>query len=195
MTSYIGDFAEDAVIQIGPFTTPSSGDSIVAPSAAFTTADIVIYKDGSATQKLTANGLTMTSPFDATTGVHLLTVDTGNDTGDAGFWVTGSDITVMLVTAKTVGGNAITYVLAHFSIQNRYEVLDTVIALPGQSAPPLTATLAVMISWLFKWLRNKKTSNGSQLSLFNDAGTVVDSKAIVNDAGGTYTIEELESGP
>ena len=44
-------------------------------------------------------------------------------------------------------------------------------------------------------LRNKKEQTATLLSLFNDAGTVVDQKATGSDDGTTTTIEEMVSGP
>jgi hypothetical protein len=64
-------------------------------------ADIRIYKDGSATEKASAAGVTVTSPFDSVVGLHLVEIDTGNNT-DAGFWSSGSAYSVRLVTATTV---------------------------------------------------------------------------------------------
>lgn len=83
-------------------TNPSAGGAPVAPSSAFAAADIRIYKDGSATEKTSTNGITVTSPFDSVVGLHLVEIDTSNSTGDVGFWSSGSVYQVRLVTAKTV---------------------------------------------------------------------------------------------
>jgi hypothetical protein len=115
---YLGDFADNSVIHI-PFTSHDLTGAPVAPSSAFEAADIVIYKGNSATQKTSANGLTMTSPFDSLTGMHMLTIDTSVDTGDSGFWVTGADYTVVLSPDETVDGIEVRAVLARFSIENR----------------------------------------------------------------------------
>jgi len=85
------------------FTTHTlSTGVVVAPSAALAVADFRIYKNGSATEKTSANGITVTSPFDSLVGSHLIEIDTGNATGDAGFWASGSAYRVVIVTAKTV---------------------------------------------------------------------------------------------
>ena len=117
--NYIGDFAEDSTIYI-PFTTNNAAGAAVAPSSAFEVADVDIYKNGAATQKATANGVTMTSPFDSVTGLHLVAIDTSVDTGDTGFWTTGADYTVVLTPDETVDSQTITAVLAQFSIENRF---------------------------------------------------------------------------
>lgn len=83
-------------------TNPDGGGAPVAPSSAFAASDIRIYKDGSATEKTSTNGITVTSPFDSVVGLHLVEIDTSNSTGDTGFWASGSVYQVRLVTAKTV---------------------------------------------------------------------------------------------
>ena len=99
-------------------TNPDGGGAPVAPSSAFVVADIRIYKDGSATEKTTTNGLTVTSPFDSITGLHLVEIDTSNSTGDVGFWASGSVYHVRLVTAKTVATYSVSGLLiGEFSIE------------------------------------------------------------------------------
>lgn len=115
--NYIGDYKEDATVYLYFSTHTADTGAPVAPSSAFETADVVIYKNGSATQKTSANGLTMTSPFDSVTGLHLLAIDTSVDTGDTGFWATGCEYAVVLSADETVDGNAVLKVLGTFSIE------------------------------------------------------------------------------
>ena len=89
------------------FTTTDSNGAPVAPSSAFVAADFRIYKDGSATEKATTNGITVTSPFDSVVGRHLIEIDTSNSTGDSGFWASGSAYFVELNTAKTVNSQTV----------------------------------------------------------------------------------------
>jgi hypothetical protein len=89
----------------------------VAPSSAFAAADICIWKDGSATQKASAAGITVTSPFDSIVGLHLVEIDTSNNT-DTGFWTSGSVYTVRIVTAKTVATYSVSGLLiGEFSLE------------------------------------------------------------------------------
>lgn len=118
--NYLGDFAEDVTVHLPPFTTNDREGAAVAPSSAFEAADLIIYKDNGATQKATTNGVTMTSPFDSITGLHVVDIDTSNDTGDAGFWTTGADYSVVLSPDETIDGKTVVATLATFSIQNRY---------------------------------------------------------------------------
>ena len=99
-------------------TNPDAGGAPVAPSSALVVADFRIYKDGSATEKTTANGITVTSPFDSVVGRHLIEIDTSNATGDAGFWVSGSVYYVELNTAKTVATYAVSgLTVGEFSLE------------------------------------------------------------------------------
>jgi hypothetical protein len=114
--NYLGDFADNSVVDIY-FTTHDKDGAAVAPSSAFENTDIRIYKNGSATQKTTVNGITMTSPFDALVGLHLLQIDTGNDTGDVGFWAIGSEYVVVLSPDETVDTENVIKVIGSFSIE------------------------------------------------------------------------------
>lgn len=89
------------------FTTTDVNGAPVAPSSAFAASDFRIYKDGSATEKTTTNGITVTSPFDSVVGRHLIEIDTSNSTGDSGFWASGSAYFVELNTAKTVNSQSV----------------------------------------------------------------------------------------
>jgi len=115
---YLGDYADDSTVRIF-FTTNNGSGGAVAPSTACEAADIVIYKNNSATQKATTNGVTMTSPFDTVTGLHLVEIDCSNDTGDAGFWVAGNDYSVVLSPDETVDSQTVVAAIAQFSIENR----------------------------------------------------------------------------
>lgn len=86
------------------FTTNDGDGAPIAPSSAFAASDFRVYKDGSATQKTSTNGITVTSPFDSVVGRHLIEIDTSNDTDDAGFWALGSEYSVEVNSAKTVDG-------------------------------------------------------------------------------------------
>jgi hypothetical protein len=66
---------------------------------------------------------------------------------------------------------------------------------PGQGAPAATTTLAAKVNYLFKFARNKIEQTNNTLSIYNDAGNVVDQKSTVSDDGSTYTRGEIGSGP
>jgi len=65
---------------------------------------------------------------------------------------------------------------------------------PGQESPAATTSLATKISYLYKFLRNKITNSGTQISVYNDAGDTVDHKATVSEADSTVTRDEFTTG-
>ncbi len=104
------------------FSTHAAAGGNVAPLSAFEAADLRIYKatDGaafSATQRSSASGITMTSPFDTLTGFHDVDIDLTDNT-DAGFYVAGSLYSIVLAPdSETIDSQTITgVVLAYFEI-------------------------------------------------------------------------------
>lgn len=97
------------------FTTNDGSGGAVAPLSAFEAADLSIYKDGSATQRTSSSGVTMTSPFDSIVGLHHVSIDLTDNT-DAGFYAAGSWYMVVLNPDETVDGQTVNKVLAYFEI-------------------------------------------------------------------------------
>ncbi len=103
------------------FSTHAAAGGNVAPNSAFEAADLRIYRaaDGaafSATQRSSANGITMTSPFDSLTGFHDVDIDLTDNT-DSGFYASGYQYSVVLAPDETVDGQTISaVVLAYFEI-------------------------------------------------------------------------------
>jgi hypothetical protein len=103
------------------FSTHAATGGNVAPSSAFEAADLRIYRANdsaaySATQRSSAAGITMTSPFDSLTGVHDVAIDLTDNT-DAGFYAAGYRYSVVLAPDETVDSQTITgVVLAEFEI-------------------------------------------------------------------------------
>lgn len=119
--TYLGDWNTGATVPLF-FTTHAQTGAAVAPSSAFEAADIILYKDGSATQRTSQAGWTITSPFDSLTGLHCITFDTSDNT-DSGFYAAGSTYTAVLSPDETVDGLAVIKVLGSFSIE-RYPKVD-----------------------------------------------------------------------
>lgn len=118
MGSYFGDLKAGATITV-PFTTNAATGAAVAPLTAYETADFKIYKGNSTTERASVAGITITSPFDAITGLHMLTIDTSDNT-DAGFYAAGNDYHVILsADTETVDSQIVVAHLFTFSIQNR----------------------------------------------------------------------------
>lgn len=117
MRGWLGDFPEDFTTVTCMFTTHDALGGPVAPLSAFEAADVIIYKNGSATQKTSTNGVTMTSPFDSIVGLHCLVIDTSNDTGDSGFWVAGAVYTLVLSPdSETIDGKTALNVIGQFGL-------------------------------------------------------------------------------
>lgn len=113
MIPYIGDFPASSTIRFMWNTSGSNGASITRA----TDGSIRIYKNNSATQRTSSNGITDTEDFDSLTGVHHLQIDT-SDNSDAGFYAAGNDYFVVL-TASTIDSQAVNAALFGFSIENR----------------------------------------------------------------------------
>lgn len=128
----LGDYSTGQTVNL-MFTTHQTDGAPVAPSTAFEIADVRIYKDDSATQRTSSNGMTMTSPFDSVTGLHQVKIDLSDNT-DAGFYAASHDYFVVLLPDETVDSVAVTNVIAMFSIQNR--------AASASGTPPTAATIA-----------------------------------------------------
>ena len=79
------------------------------------------------------------------------------------------------------------------------QVLDVLnpdtFAEPGQEAPPATTSLVKKIGYLYKFLRNKITNDGTTVKVYNDASDTVDHKSTVSEADGTVTRGEFGTGP
>ena len=97
-------------------TFDSNGASITLTGLAVT--DIEIYKDGSVTQRASDAGYTLLDTdgidFDALTGIHGFSIDTGDNT-DAGFYTVGAWYHVV-VSAVTVDTRTVSFVAAAFRI-------------------------------------------------------------------------------
>ena len=103
---YLGDFAEDTVVDFMWSTNGVDGASITRS----TNGTVSVYKGNSATQSTA--GVTDTEDFDSLTGVHHCRIDTSADA----FYVTGGEYTVVL-SGATVDTKSVNAVLAHFSIE------------------------------------------------------------------------------
>lgn len=116
---YVGDFSANSTVYLA-FTLNTSAGAAVDPSGTFETADMKVYKNSSATQRTSEVGFSITIPFDTTTGLGMVSIDTSDNT-DVGFYATGNDYTVVLSPdTETVDGQSIVAILGQFSIENRH---------------------------------------------------------------------------
>ena len=93
-----------------------TGASITMTGLAVT--DIEIYKDGSVTQRASDAGYVLLDTdgidFDAITGIHGFSIDTGDNT-DAGFYTVGAWFTVV-VSAVTVDAQTVNFIACQFRL-------------------------------------------------------------------------------
>lgn len=111
------------------------GSSITATN--YAAADILVYKDGSTTERASTSGFTATTDFDAKTGKHLAIIDLSDNT-TVGFYAAGSEyliaIDAVTVDAVTTGGW-----IARFRLGYKDSTYDTTIAtLSSQTSFTLT---------------------------------------------------------
>jgi len=112
---YLGDYKEDETVYFLWSTNDVGGASVTR------TIDgtVSVYKDNGVTQSVA--GITDTEDFDSLTGIHACTIDLSADA----FYATGADYAVVL-SGATIDGQTVNAVLAHFSIENRFQEVDVV---------------------------------------------------------------------
>lgn len=96
---------------IMPWNTNGADGASITRS---TNGTIKIFKNGSATERASANGVTDNEDFDSATGAHLLTIDT-SDNSDAGFYAAGSVYTVA-ITGATVDTKTVNAFIGQFRL-------------------------------------------------------------------------------
>jgi hypothetical protein len=112
---YLGDYNEDDVVHFLWSTNDADGASITRA----TNGTVQVYKDNGTSQ--TTAGVTDTEDFDSLTGIHACSIDLSSDA----FYAPGADYAVVL-SGATIDGQSVNAVLAHFSIENRFEALDEI---------------------------------------------------------------------
>ena len=116
--------------------TASTGASSAASN--YAAADILIYQDGSTTERASTSGFTATTTFDTLTGINVTIINLADNT-TAGFFAAGSEYFV-IVGPVTVDSQTVYFPIARFIIGIRGAVLDTTIAtLSSQTSFTLTA--------------------------------------------------------
>ena len=126
----LGTVKPGSILRI-PWSTFDKDDGSSITVTSYTVGDILIYKDGSTTERASTSGYTATTDFDAKTGKQLAIIDLADNT-TAGFFSAGSEyiIAIDAVTVDTVttGGW-----IARFRIGYPGAVLDTTISVLGAS--------------------------------------------------------------
>lgn len=124
-----------------------TGASITMTGLAVT--DIEIYKDGSVTQRSSDAGYTLLDTdgidFDAVTGIHGFSIDTGDNT-DASFYTVGAWFTVV-VSAITVDAQTVSFVACQF----RLMAAESTAGKPAVDSELGTGTGFTAIPWNASW--------------------------------------------
>ena len=133
----LGTVKPGSTIRI-PFSTYKGSDGAAITMTNYATADILIYKDGSTTERASTSGFTATTDFDSKTGKQLLVIDLADNT-TADFYASGSEYLVAIdsvtIDTATTGGW-----VARFKIGYQGAYHDTTIAsLASQTSFTLTA--------------------------------------------------------
>lgn len=133
----LGTVKPGATIRI-PFSSFDKDDGSSITMTNYAAADILIYKDGSTTERASTAGFTATTDFDGKTGKHLCVIDLADNT-TADFFTAGSEYLVA-IDAVTVDGVTTGGWIARFRIGYVGAILDTFIAtLAGQTSFTLNA--------------------------------------------------------
>ena len=106
MSDYLGDFAEDSIVDFKWSSFNAAGASVTRA----TDGTIAVYI-GNGDVQLTA-GVTDTEDFDSTTGLHHCRIDLSADAA----YAAGSECQVVL-TGAVIDGQTVNVVLKHFSIE------------------------------------------------------------------------------
>ena len=109
-----------------PFSTFDKDDGSSITMTNYAVADILIYKDGSTTERASTSGFTATTDFDSKTGKHVIVVDLADNT-TADFFQSGSEYLVA-IDAVTVDGVTTGGWVARFRIGYTAAIVNTTIA-------------------------------------------------------------------
>src|SRR6185436_6670535 len=90
----LGKVRPGSTIRI-PFSSFDKDDGSSITMTNYAAGDILVYKDGSTTERASTNGFTATTDFDGKTGKHLAIIDLSENT-TAGFWAAGSEYLVAI---------------------------------------------------------------------------------------------------
>lgn len=114
---YLGDYAEDYATLNFKFSTHKADGTPIALAG---TPEISVYKANGTTQSTA--GVTLTTDFDSVTGLNNVLIDLSADA----FYAVANDYQVVITTGTVDSVSVVGTVLAHFSIENRFN--ETVVS-------------------------------------------------------------------
>lgn len=170
-----------------PFSTFKGSDGSSLTMTNFTTADILIYKDGSGTERASTAGFTATTDFDGKTGKQLLVIDLADNT-TAGFYASGSEYLVA-VDAVTVDAVTTGAWVARFQIGAIGAFLNTTIAtLATQTSFTLTSGPAEDNALVGMWAIIYDVASAVQQAKVLISAYTGSTKTVTLVAGATFTV-------
>lgn len=185
MTLHLGKVKPGSTIYL-PFDTFAGATGASITMSGLATSDILIFKNGSTTQRASTTGYTLLDTdgidFDGVTGIHGISIDlSSNATAD--FYTAGGMYWVVISTI-TIDGQTVSFVLATFTIGYEGAILDTTIAtLSSQTSFTLTAGPA-----------EDDAINGCEVVIHDIASAVQVGRAFVSDYTGSTRTVTLVAG-
>ncbi len=119
---YYGDFPTSHTAVCMPFDSFAASTGAPSATSNFAAADIVIFKDGSATERTSAAGITVTTSFNTSTGLQMVVIDLSDNT-DSGFYAAGHEYSVA-VADVTIDSQTVRFWLGSFSIERAGGALE-----------------------------------------------------------------------
>ena len=154
---YLGDYAEDYATLNFKFSTHKADGTPIALAG---TPVVSVYKANGTTQSTA--GITLSVDFDSVTGLNNVLIDLSADA----FYAVGNDYSVVITTGTVNSVSVVGTVLAHFSIENRFQEADVTV----------------------EQIRAEMDSNSTKLaSILEDTGTTI--PALINADSGAGTIQ------
>lgn len=204
-----GNAAAQHPFDLGTASSAQTGDNFArlgAPAGASLSADIAAIE--AQTDDIGANGAGLTAvPWNAAWDVE---VQSEVNDGLVAFFISAATLITNIwgnatrtltagtniVLAKGVGVTGFNDLSA---AQVNAEVVDALnvdsYTEPGQTSPPVSASLAAKINYLYKAWRNRSTQTATAFKLYADDGTTVDQKATTSDDTVTFDRTEITAGP
>lgn len=178
----LGTVRPGSTIRI-PFSTFDKDDGSSVTMTSYVAADILVYKDGSTTERASTSGFTATTDFDSKTGKHLAVIDLSDDT-TADFWKAGAEYLVA-IDAVTVDGVTTGGWIGRFTIGYQGANLDTSIA-----------TLSTQTSFtLASGPAEDDALNGHWVVIHDKASAVQRATALILDYTGSTKTVTLAATP
>jgi len=178
----LGDLSEDAVVSF-MWTTVNASGAPASLDADTGTISIYSPSQGASTTQW-GSGVTLTTPFDSTEGLHKVTIDTSNVTDGVASFTIGEDFSVVVTVGSVAGQSIVGYVLREFSIENRSlgqptgaTVAADIIALKAETVNILADTASMIID------TNALFASAVNSTIVADtASTVIDTNALFASA-------------